>query len=86
MIILLVLSFNSNFSARLSIKDVDGNPMIIVLPDMPKDLKERALSCIATLYEHILVDTDTESLKEEYKYPSYHFSWYNRYAKHVSSL
>lgn len=59
--------------------------MIIVLPDMPKDLKERALSCITTLYEDTLVATDTEKLKEEHKYPSYHFSWYNRYSKHVSS-
>ncbi len=57
--------------------------MIIVLPDMPDDLREKALTCIATLYDHILVNTDTEKEKAEFHYPSYHFSWYNRYAKHV---
>ncbi|KJA23733.1 hypothetical protein HYPSUDRAFT_120181, partial [Hypholoma sublateritium FD-334 SS-4] len=30
----------------------------------------------------LLEDTNTEELKAEHEYPSYHFSWYNRYSKH----
>lgn len=60
--------------------------MIVVIPDMPLHLKEKALRYLNATFSQQFkdVDTDGEGAKSKYKYESIHFSWYNRYSKRVS--
>ncbi|KAF8168941.1 hypothetical protein BJ912DRAFT_924480, partial [Pholiota molesta] len=66
---------------RLCINDVNDQPMIIVIPDMPTELKEKAMRYLTAAYPENLVETDTWSAKHQHTFESVHFSWYNRYSK-----
>jgi hypothetical protein len=60
--------------------------MIIVIPDMPTELKEKAMRYLTAAYPDNLVETDTWSAKHQHTFESVHFSWYNRYSKRVCFL
>ncbi len=70
-------------STRLSIKDKNGRPMIIVIPDLPADLKLRALTYLKCAFPGRLNTIDTQSKAQDYMFESIYFCWYNRYAKRV---
>lgn len=58
--------------------------MIIVLPDMPLELRRDALLHLRNAFErNMLGETDSAKAGEKFTYPAIHFGWYNRYAKQV---
>ncbi|KJA16790.1 hypothetical protein HYPSUDRAFT_103625, partial [Hypholoma sublateritium FD-334 SS-4] len=56
--------------------------LIIVLPDMPMELRQDALLHLRNAFQHdVLQQTDSAEAGEKFKYPTLHFGWYNRCAK-----
>lgn len=66
------------------INGIDEKPIIIVLPDMPMELRQDALLHLHNAFEgNLLHQTDSAQAGEKFTYPAIHFGWYNRYAKQV---
>lgn len=63
---------------------MDGKPLIIVLPDMPMELRRDALLHLRNAFErNVLEHTDSAKAGEKFTYPTLHFGWYNRCTKQV---
>ncbi len=60
--------------------------MIIIIPDLPSDLKERLLIYLSSSLPGRLSTVDTLNDAQDYIFESIYFSWYNRYSKRVSAV
>jgi len=81
--IILIIPYHST---RLRINDKDGNLMMIVLPDLPEDLRRDLMTYLKAAFPQEVSSRtfkDWKTLKETLKFISYHFSWYARFAARV---
>ncbi len=72
-----------SFSQRIAINDVSGTPIIVVIPDMPQELKNSIMGNLMHTFSGQIVQMDSKAEQDKYKYQSIHFTWYNRFAKKV---
>lgn len=58
--------------------------MSLILPDLPTILRETLMDSIKLAFENTVVEGDSESEAEFFRFLTLHFSWYNRYTVQVS--
>ncbi|KAF8064148.1 hypothetical protein FPV67DRAFT_1671897 [Lyophyllum atratum] len=75
------LSHDNLEGCRLRVNDKHGNPMVIVIPDMPEHIRDPLLDKLSMIQPGVLRYTDSV-LGESGKFCLTHFAWWNRY--HVS--
>jgi len=53
------------------------------MPHMPQDLRANLLDLLDMVFPNILKQVDSESEGIDHTFPSFLFSWYNRYCADV---
>ncbi|KAF8955785.1 hypothetical protein BDZ97DRAFT_1606480, partial [Flammula alnicola] len=53
--------------------------ILLVCPDLPQHLRDRLLASLKAACPNYMKWTDSEALKEFYRFLALHFAWWNRY-------
>ncbi|KAF8956392.1 hypothetical protein BDZ97DRAFT_1925585 [Flammula alnicola] len=68
---------------RLRVNDINDNIILLVCPDLPQHLRDRLLASLKAACPNYMKWTDSEALKEFYRFLALHFAWWNRYTASV---
>lgn len=71
------------YSQRLRINDCNGDPLLIVCPDLAQKFRERLIRSVDVACPDQLRYTDSLEAGKDYRFKAYHFTWWNRYAPDV---
>lgn len=71
---------------RLRINDRNGNPLLIVCPDLPDKIRNSLIPLLKLASPGRLQYTDSQALGNDYRFTACHYTWWNRYATNVSVL
>jgi hypothetical protein len=65
--------------------DKDGDALLLVLPDLPSELREPLVRQLQLTFGQRLAVTDSQKAGEELRFETFHFTHYNRYSAQVPS-
>jgi hypothetical protein len=65
------------------VKDKEGDMLILVLPDLPFQLREPLVRQLQLTFGQRLTFTDSQKAGEGLQFDSFHFNHYNRYSAWV---
>lgn len=65
------------------IKDKDDDALLLVLPDLPSELREPLVHQLQLAFPERLTFTDSQNVGDGRQFEAYHFAHYNRYSARV---
>jgi len=62
---------------------MNGDPLLLIIPDLPQNLRERLLVSLKAACPGYMEWTDSEFKKNSFEFLALHFCWWNRYSTSV---
>jgi hypothetical protein len=71
-------------SQHIRVNDKDGDPMFIIIPDMPDDIRKPLLNDLELSHPGVLETTDSQKALDKTKFQHIHYQYWNCYHVNVS--